>query len=176
MASGSGKVSVMYFLADGAVAAQRTALGTFWGAVDGALDNSVQWSVRGEGIEIDDATGTLVDSWAEASAKTGQGAGNDNPVPDAAQVLVRWRTSSVVNGRFLVGRQFIPGLGALNSTDGNVGGTSITIVQNAANALIASGTGLVVWHRPGPSGTGSSTAVSTASVWSELAVLRKRRG
>lgn len=174
--NGSGKVSVLYFESGIAVATQRTALQTFLTAVKAHLDNSVSYVIRPNGIEVDDATGTLTGAWSETSGKSGVGGGGGEPVADATQMLMRWKTSTIVNKRFLQGRTFFPGLATSNLVNGNLNGATGTAVQTAGDAFIASAAGLVVWHRPIAGSGGLHDAVSTCQPQGELAVLRRRRG
>lgn len=176
LASGSGKVSVFMFDPTPTIAAQRTALQTWLTAVKAHLDNSASYVIRTDGREMDDTTGALTGSWSETSAKTGTGGGTLEPVADATQMLVRWKTPTIVNGRFLQGRTFIPGLAASNEAGGNLASATSTSVQTANNALIASVSGLGVWHRPVSGSGGLFDLATTSNVWSELAVLRRRRG
>jgi len=174
--SGAGKVSVMYFDAATAVATQRTALQAFWTATKAALDNATSYVIRTTGVDLDESTGQLVASWAETSAKTGTGAGVGDPVPDASMVLVRWKTSTILGSRFLQGRTFIPGLGAGNVTDGNLAPAAIAVIDPAAATLVGSAAALQVWHRPVSGSGGSAHSVTSGTCWTELAVLRRRRG
>lgn len=174
--SGGVHFSVMYFDASVAVASQRTALQTFWTAIKPILSPRWGYTILTTGRELDDATGTLTGAWTESSTKNGVGTGGTEQVADASQALIQWRTATIVNGRFLRGRTFIPGLQSASLSSGNLLAASQTVIQNAANALIASATALEIWHRPITGSGGSSDAVSTATVWGELAVLRKRRG
>lgn len=173
--NGGGKVAVMYFLAAIPIEDQREALGAFWEDVCPNLDNSTSVVVDTDGVTIDDATGGLVDSWADPTPYTFSGGGTGEPVDDAAQILVRWKTATIVGGRFLQGRTFIPGSNVANLSNGNLIGSTQTALQTAVNTFIASAAGLAVWHRPKEAAPGSSDAVSTGSVWNEFAVLRRRR-
>jgi hypothetical protein len=174
--SGSGHLSVMYFDAGVAVAAQRTALHTFWTSVKALQSTTTVYNISGAGRELDEASGLLTGSWTESSVKNGAGGSGSVSVPDAVQALIQWRTVTITNGRFLRGRTFVPGLGIGQTSGGNVIGTAVTTLQTAANALIASGAALDVWHRPVAGSGGAKDAVSTASIWTEFAVLRRRRG
>jgi len=170
---GSGFVSVMYFDLGSPAAAQRSALGAFWNNVDALLDSNALWTIRTDGRELDDATGTLTGAWSEATAYTGAGALAGQCVPDAAHVLFRWGTGVVVNGRFLKGRTFVPGLSTAQILEGNVATAAVTTFNTAAAALTSSSLG--VWHRPVAGAGGVFQDVTTGTVWNELAVLRQRR-
>jgi hypothetical protein len=174
--AGSSFVSVMYFSTAGTVANQRTALAAFWTAADGICAGTTTWTIDTDGRELDTASGSLTGAWTETSVKTGAGGGAGDQSGDALQGLVRWHTGAIVNGRFLQGRNFIPGLAATAIVDGNLSAAAITIVQNAANTFLASGEPPSVWHRPVSGSGGALQAATSASVWAELAVLRRRRG
>jgi hypothetical protein len=179
--AGGDRKSVMFFEGGIAVASQRAALNTLWQAVDNAMASSTGWLVETAGVELDDQNGDLVGAWSHSTAYGGAGGGAGEPVPDSAQALIRWKTSTILDGRFLQGRTFLPGLTVGTSDDGNLQGATAVSLQTAANAFIASAAGLVIWHRPlkdddgNVTRTGGHTAVSTADIWGEFAVLRRRR-
>jgi hypothetical protein len=172
--AGSGFASVMYFDLGTAAAANRSSLNSFLGSVDALLDSNTIWTIRTDGRELDNASGTLTASWTEGTVYTGAGATAGQCVPDTAQVLFRWGTGVVVGGRFLKGRTYIPGLSTANVTEGNVAAAAQTTFNTAATAFVTSGFG--VWHRPVAGAGGSFSDATTGSVWSEFASLRQRRG
>lgn len=174
--AGSQFKTVMYFVDSDPVADQRTALAAFWTAADAVCAGTTTWTIETAGRELDSASGSLTGAWAEGSVKTGTGGGAGDQSGDALQALVRWHTNNIVGGRFLQGRTFIPGLASTVIVDGNLSAAAITALQTAANAFIASTFEPVVWHRPVSGSGGATFAASTASVWQELAVLRRRRG
>lgn len=173
--NGPGKVSVLYFNAGVAVATQRTAIQTWLAGTVGALDTTTSYVVATSGREWDSATGALTGAWTEASAKTGVGTVGGEPLPDATQVLFRWHTGTIVNGRFLAGRTFLPGVARINAVDGNLESGIRAALQTTANTFATSSATPVVWHRPNPDGPGSEVQMTSATVWNEFAVLRRRR-
>lgn len=175
-ASGSGKVTVMYFLAAESVVDQRAAIHDLFNDMGVGLDDSCSFTVRTSGVEIDDETGTLIGSWSEPTAQTGTGDGSGQPVADAIQVLLQWQTPAIVGGRFLKGRTFVPGLGNGNEAGGNLAPTAQTTFQGIVDTFVDSDVGFGVWHRPAAGSGGSFDQVISGTVWSELAVLRRRRG
>jgi hypothetical protein len=175
-ASGGGKVSVTFWGESTPVADQRTALGTFLSAIKSQLDTSVSYTIRTAGRELDATTGTLTAAWSDSVSYTGTGVVNGEPVPDASMALMQWRTDHIVNGRFLQGRTFIPGVSTQTLTDGNFTAAAISAWNTAGANLIASGKQFGVWHRPTSGSGGVWWAADTASAWQELAVLRRRRG
>jgi len=174
--SGSGKRSVFMFNTTSTAAAQRFSLSLFLGAIDAALSNQVTWTIETSGRVMDFATGTLTSLWTADVPYSGTGGTAGEPVADATQALVRWNTGEVVNGRILKGRTFIPGLAVGNLDDGNLGSALQALWQGYAQQLIDDEVGLSVWHRPVASSGGLLFNAAAASVWEELAVLRRRRG
>lgn len=171
-----GGLSVMYFKAGSPIAPQRAAIHTMYSGVVARLDNGTAWTVRTSGKIIDEATGTLTGFWNDATAKSGVGTLAGNCVPNASQVLLRWRTATVVGGRLLQGRTFVPGLGASSLDEGQVSAATVTAFQASQAALLAAVPGdLVVWHRPGGAAPGVGISVTAGTTWSELAVQRRRR-
>lgn len=174
--STSGGLSVLYFLNSGAITDQREGIQNMLGAVIGRLDSLTTWSVRTSGKVIDDATGTLTGFWSDSTARTGVGTVTGQPVANAAQVLLRWRTDNIVAGRLLQGRTYVPGLAQGATDKGQLAAATITAFQGGQAALLATAPGeLVVWHRPTESTPGSSFPVTAGATWEELAVQRRRR-
>lgn len=173
--AGSGEVTVMYFIAEADVADQRAALASFWGDLDGTLTVDTNWRIRDAGVDVDETTGTLVDAWSDFNVYQGAGAAPSAPVPDASQLLLRWRTTTIINGRFLQGRTYVPGLAAANTIGGNVSPAVLSggavFITDFLDALV----GFSVWHRPSDEGPGQAVSVTSGGIWSELAVLRRRR-
>lgn len=178
----SPKLSVMYFDEAPTIASQRTALAAMWGTVDNSLATLCAWRIRTEGRVLDTATGALTGFWNEGTAQAGAGTSPTTTVADATQLLIQWLTNTIVDGRRLRGRTFVPGLPTSAVTAGNLASGIQTAVDAAADTFVASGAGFQIWHRPtpgaggAPPSGGSAAAVTGASVWNELAVLRKRRG
>lgn len=171
-----GGLSVMYFLASGNIVNQRNAIQSMYGGVVARLDTLTTWNVRTSGKVIDDATGTLVGFWGDSNTKSGVGTLSGQPVPNASQVLLRWRTSDIVNGRLLQGRTFVPGLATASLDAGQLAAAAVTAFQAGQAALLAAVPGdLQVWHRPKGGSPGAAHTVTSAATWSELATQRRRR-
>jgi len=174
--AGSGRTTVMYFGTTATVASQRAAIKTFLTAALPYLGNGTSFGVDISGRTLESTTGALTGSWAEPTLQQGVGTGGTTQIADAAQILVRWKCPTIINGRFLQGRTFLPGVAVAGTTLGNVAGAAQSAIQTAGNTFIASASGPYVWHRP-VAGSGGQVAVPTsAEVWGEFAVLRKRRG
>ena len=133
-------------------------------------------TVPNTGEVIEDTTGALVDVWTSTGGGTNAGSA---PSSCAAGVgaVAGWTTGGIVNGRRLRGRTFAAPL-TVNAydTDGTITPSSLTVLQNWANALMASGP-LAVWHRPTtPGGSdGNSYGVVSGRVRDKVAYLSSRR-
>ena len=173
--AGSGFVSVLYFDSATANTVARNDVGDWLGTTDTLLSNATHWSVRPDTRLLDDATGTLVGAGTDGTIYSGTGNGASGSVPDAAQVLIRWSTNTIINGRFLKGRTYIPGCGADLMSNGNVSSAGLTGFNTEANDFITASPTFGVWHRPVSGSGGQFVAADGASVWSEFAVLRGRR-
>jgi len=173
--SGSDHRSVMMFGLVSTPAEQRDALSDFLNTIKSQLEDSTSFTIETAGRELDDATGALTGVWSEATSYTGVGVVSGQVVADATQGLMQWRTDHIVNGRFLQGRTFIPGLSASHLSNGNLSSTAITAWTGAGQALIDAAVQFGVWHRPVLGSGGVFWAADTAACWGELAVLRRRR-
>lgn len=172
---GGGLRTVMFFNEESDIIAQRLALDTFWTAINSLRSNLYSWRIQDTGRVLDDITGGLVGAWTDSTARGAACTGTDRPLADASQCLIRWHTNQIVSGRFLVGRTFVPGLTSAATFNGNVSQSTRNTIDGAAEALISANVGLGVWHRPKSGSGGQLRFAQAASVWPELAVLRRRR-
>lgn len=175
---GGPYLSTMFFNeATGTAQQAATAVITWWQAVDNLMANDYTWTVLPEVAVIQETSGLLT-SIESVTGNTGVGIDGSDVLPPANQILVRWLSASVVNGRLLRGRTFVPGLTEAANTERKVSAAWITALDTANAALLATANAdLVVWHRPStPGGSdGELASVSAASVWTDFAVLRSRR-
>lgn len=173
----SDVTTVMNFDEGTPVAQQRTALAAFWTNVSEALNPDVSWTIEGAGRILDEATGSLVGTWADTGPITGEGTSSGTGiVANATMMLVRWRAPMIVNGRRLQGRTFIPGASATASQGGEVEPLTVAGITNAAQALVNTGVGFGVWSRPTDQRSGLFYEANDADCWGEFAVQRHRRG
>jgi len=148
-----------------------TAVETFMNGIDQVLTQDLSWVCENDVYSFDSGTGALTGITSTAVSPTfGQLSDNNNP--PAVQGLLRLRTDTVISGRLLRGRLFIPGSTEANNDDGQPSATFKTAVDTAAAALIAdANTDWIVYSR-----THSSIAtVVSGSTWNKWAQLRSRR-
>ena len=122
---------------------------------------------------LDTATGALISESPFSPtpvAIVGTNAGQ--PLPDAVAGLIRWNTGVIVNGRFLKGRTFLPGLSVGLMQAGNFAGTGLATLNTAAANLVAGAITPVVWSRT----NGVAQVFTSGSVWAEASTQRRRRG
>lgn len=117
---------------------------------------------------VDDVTGALVGTENMTPPAPVVGTGGPDPLPDASQVLLRFNTGSIANGRRIKGRCFIPGV----TRDAAVLGNNADVVAWRTAGVGLVGSGLVVWSRTAQ----LHAEVNAVDCWAEFATQRRRRG
>lgn len=174
-ASGSSDRTVMFFDPDIAVEDQRDAIADFFAGTEAARGTTTNWFIETAGRVLDTATGAVTGAWTDARTKAGVGTTSGAVVPDSSQIVMRWLTAVVVDGRFLRGRTFIPGSAIGAVSQGNVGAGTVSLYNTEGQALADALVGFSIWHRPTSGAGGTSQPVLTADCWNEFGVLRRRR-
>lgn len=170
---GSPFLSTFYFGTSGEELAQAAVDGvaTFLSAVDAEVSNALSWTTEPEVAEMTEAGQiTAVHSTTAASGGGGQSSGL---MSNATQGLIRLRTGVFAGGREIRGRLFVPGVTiSAGLTSGDTSAGYRAALQAAADALIAySPAAWLVWSRT----NAQAPVITSASVWTEFAVLRSRR-
>mgnify|MGYP003548401518 CR=1 FL=1 len=171
---GGAGLSTFYFTESGGSSGDDAAgaVEAFVEAIKGQVANDWTASLTGVQAIIDDATGTLVGTTGIGGGFTIGGDNSNEKSPLATQGLIQWGTGSVVSGRILRGRTFVPGVTDSVNDEGKPTSGYITALNTAAAALIADGSSVFrVWSRE----HGTSAAVTAGSCWNQFAVLRSRR-
>lgn len=146
------------------------AMYTFTDEIRGTISSSQSMQLRSEIYQLDEADGSLQDV-ASVTTLAVTGAGGEGQVGQALAALIRWRTSTVVGGRFLQGRSYIPGLAVTaQNAQGELAAAANSTLNAAATNLRGIGQ-LGVWSPT----AGQVSLVTSNNVWSELAVQRRRR-
>jgi hypothetical protein len=174
IANSPGGVSVLHMDAVGDPDEQADRIRSFLDTLQPALDESTSAHLSAEFAVYNTDTGVLASTGAAASGYDLSGSGTGNAVPNAAQVLIRFRTAGVRLGRRVGGRLFVPGVGQGVVADGDLNPASSHTFTDAAAELMGEHA-LQVWSRPRAGSAGDSFDVTSVSVWRELAVLRHRR-
>lgn len=138
----------------------------------GAFRDDMTWATEPDVSLINDDTGEIigVDSTSPYSLV---GTSVTDAVPTVAQVLLRLRTGTFINGRELRGRLFIPGITETrNDAIGDVDSVLVAAVNDAADEVIDDANSeWRVYSRT----HSTSRAVAVGSCWSKWAVMRSRR-
>lgn len=169
---GGSWLSTMYFNAAGGTAAQaHAAVVTFWTSMKPYVSSNVQMVVEGDVFTVDSATDNVVAVTAVTPVVI-LGTSSSTPTAAATQPLAQLLTGVYVGGRQIRGRLFL--WGATVAAVLNAG--TATVYKTAVDAILATlvatpNADWVVYSRK----NGVFSAVSSAVVWQELAVLRSRR-
>lgn len=147
----------------------------FWEAARSGISSQVSIAVQNTVDEID-GTGALVQQYVGTAVPGKQGGAAGATLPPATQGLLRMTTPTVVGGRRLRGRLFIPG--PVSGPEGGVTAPEQAYINdiNAAGAGLIAGAEAaqqrwVVWSRK----NASYAPVTGTTVWNKYAVLRSRR-
>ena len=144
--NGGPGVSTQYFL-DTATAC--TSLRSMWDALTTVMPLDVTIQVQNYGDIIEDTTGDLVDSWAQASVAPSTGLVSGPYAAPVGGHLI-WDTATVLDGHRVRGRTFVVPMGGSQFTAiGTVlAGAEATMNAQAAGLVSSESGQLVVWHRP----------------------------
>lgn len=149
---------------------------TFFSSLAALFPPSVTINVPNSGDLIDDSTGALTGSWVVGTTPAPVVGSSAGAYSAGVGAQVRWRTGGIVGGRRSVGSTFlVPCTGGAFDTDGTLQPSTVTLIQNAANALLAAQPNLAVWSRPTSTRSGSSHVITSAVVPDRPSWLRSRR-
>lgn len=147
------------------------AAAAFWTALVLHIHDSVSWTQNPD-VEVIENDGSLTNV-VSITPNSDAGEGTTDMLPAATQGLLRWRTGSIIAGREVRGRTFLPGMvEGSNGDSGTPAPGLVTDANNAAAALIAdTNSQLVIWSRKNV----GSVVAATGSLASKWAVLTSRR-
>lgn len=157
----------------------------FFDAIKAMIPNNVTITFPGTGDVLDETTGAITGTWTSAAPAAVDGT-NASDYAAPVGMCVNWETGVVQDGRRLRGKTFlVPLSGDMFDTDGTPDATAVATLLAAAQTL-ATGSYLVVWHRPRAaksavtipavsSRAGGFASISDASVTDMAAVLTSRR-
>lgn len=147
----------------------------FWEAARSAMTNQITIQVSNQ-VDLIDGAGTLEQGLVGGTVVSKNGGAAGAALPAQTQGLLRLNTPTVVAGRRLRGRMFIPG-----PVSGPEGGVTVPgpdyqgDLTAAGNALVdaseVEAMRWVVWSRK----NASYAPITGVSVWGKYAVLRSRR-
>lgn len=174
----------LYFEGQGATLAAQAhdKVAGLWGTVSTSLHEDLAVTVTGEAFEVLETTGEIVDVHP-VTPDNFVGADPLDLLPSATQLVVNFRTATVIRSRRARGKIFIPGL-----TEGNTDNTGAPLASAVTNFGLVVSTALgagepshVVWSRPVLDAGGNVTTPGQAALVTsyagmpQWAVLRTRR-
>lgn len=153
-------------------------LQTFFQAIKANLPDDVTITVPNTGDTVRDTDGVLQGVWTDAGGSTTTGT-NVGVFAKGSGARIQWITGGIRDGRRQIGSTFIvPSAGSTMDTQGKVESGNLTILQNAASALVTATTpNFLIWGKPHSKAAadGVSTPVLAALARSEATQLRSRR-
>jgi hypothetical protein len=130
-------------------------------------------------IAVEATTGVLTGAFTGTTPASVTGTVATDGLPRQTQGLCRLGTSSVVDGRRLRGRLFLPGTTeAQNDTNGLPVSAYTTGIVSSFGSILSPGataSAPVVWHRPQAGAGGVSAAITSVAAAPTWSVLRSRR-
>ena len=152
----------------------------FWNSAAALVHSTAQITFNLTSDEIEDTTGAIVNQYVGAAPAAVAFTGGGDVLPLMTQGLLRLTSATFVNGRRVVGRQFLPFPTETHNLGSGLPSTASYVTPMTAAAALL-GTTIVtpmtqrIWHRPGPAGPGLSVPVTARSVASTWGTLKSRR-
>ena len=149
----------------------QDALELFYNDYADHCNGTVTFALDPEYREFTPATGQTiaVAGFTGSNLWTQTGTSSPTSLPDQTSILVRWKTGVWVNGRQITGRTYLP-YPSQSTGGGQPSASVVNDISASANVLINT-IGLGVWSRT----AGQVALITSASVWGEYAVQRRRR-
>lgn len=144
----------------------------FLNTIDIYYVNDLTANVLPEVTVIESTTGLLTGTETVTGAAI-PGVSTGEMLPRTTQALLRFQTDTILVGRRLRGRIFLPGFNEGTNADNGAPDTAVAAsVTSEISTLVTAMAGeLVIYSRTHLSGG----AVTSASMWSEWATMRSRR-
>jgi len=152
----------------------------FWNSAAALIHSTASITFNLTSDEIEETTGAIVNQYVGAAPAAVTFTGGGDALPLATQSLMRLSSATFVNGRRVVGRQFLPYPTETANLNGGIPSTPAYVTPMTTAAALL-GTTIVtpmtqrIWHRPGPSGAGLSVPVTSRSIAGSWATLKSRR-
>lgn len=160
----------------GTTDADISELVTFYTAIKGLWTPGLTWTIPNTGDVLDTASGELTGTHIFTGAGSVSSSGTAGDYAAGVGCRVRWLTADVKAGRRVRGTTFLTHFKTNNfDTTGTILAASLTTIQTAASALVASGSPWGVYSRPVNGAGGSFHAWNAATVPDKVAWLSTRK-
>lgn len=180
-----GGLSTLYWApgtVGGSTADATDCLARFRGIFNSFIANlplSITFTFDQTVLAIEATTGVLTQAFTAAPALSVTGTNAGDVLPRQTQGLLRWGTATVINGRRVKGRLFMPAPAEDKNAAGGVPESTYQSALTTAGATVfiagATSSEACIWHRPNSLGAGASPDITSASAAPVWAVLRSRR-
>lgn len=152
---------------------------TMWNSLAAKMTTGLVAAFDPVCIAVEATTGVLTGAFTGTQPLNATGSGGTSPLPRQTQGLIRLGTSSVVNGRRVIGRIFVPAPDeGDNDTDATPNSSYLSQLNTAAGTLFTPGatsSAAAVWHRPVGGAGGTAVLITSVSAQDRWAVQTKRR-
>lgn len=152
---------------------------SLWVSIGTRLTSTISFVFDTTVLAIEATTGVLTGSFTAASAATVVGGSGSEALPRQTQALIKWGTATVINGRRVRGRLFVPGVQEGDNDGAGLPVSALVTALTTAGAAVfipgATASEPVVWHRPVGGAGGASPLMTSAAGGTTWAVLRSRR-
>lgn len=153
-----------------------SSLVTFFTAIKGLFPSGITWTIPDGGDLLNPANGELTGTWSESGGGQVTSSGGSGAYAAGVGARVVWRTAAVRGGRRVRGSTFLcPLIASQYESNGTLANAAVSTMEGAAQTLIATATGIVVWSRPRPALAGAMVPISSAVVPDKVSWLRSRR-
>lgn len=152
----------------------------FWNSFAAHVHSTAVLTINPIADEIEETTGLIVGQQAGTPPASVTFTGGTDCLPLATQGLLRLSSSTFINGRRVVGRQFLPYPIETDNLNGGIP-SSVSYVAPGNTAAALLGTTILtpmsqrIWHRPKGAVPGLSVVVTSRSVAPTWATLKSRR-
>nr|CRY97337.1 hypothetical protein [uncultured prokaryote] len=152
-------------------------VGGFFEGFKAFMSDDVTVTVQNEAVLIDPITGEQMDFFT-VDGQTWVGEATVDPLPIGSSIIMSYGTSGVVNGRRVIGRNFLAGADeGVNGPGGLITASIPPVLVNLAEESLGFGAPLhVVWSRPIDGGRpGSIHGITSYNIRPGITSLRTRR-
>jgi hypothetical protein len=148
----------------------------FFSGIGGVVATGVQWVIPSSGDMINSEDGSLAGSWSDPGTGGTVASSGSGSWANGVGARIVWNTDGLFRGRRVRGSTFVVPIWISGYEGaGNLTSTTITQLQNTADALVAALPELGIWSRPVGLDAGEFNAVTSATVPDKVSWLRSRR-
>lgn len=151
-------------------------LETFFTGIGAVVPTGVQFTIPSSGDIIESSDGSLAGSWSDPGTGGVVASSGSGSWANGVGARIVWNTDGLFNGRRVRGATFVAPIWISGYEGaGNLTSTTITQLQNTADALVAALPELGIWSRPSGLSAGEFNLVTSATVPDKVSWLRSRR-